>query len=282
MTLSAHRQASALPDLRIVSVSDLLFHEESDVERVARLIDRVSTDGVLRNPPIVARFDDDPRFLLLDGANRVAALRDLDVPHALVQVELLDDPGLVVSHWNHVVRDIESERMLTQAKKLTGARHEMGGIPLSGDPPEDFVCTIAVSEHEALHLFGAGGLEERVALLRRLTELYYAGSARMDRVNHADFGVVRRHHAHVGALVLFPDFSKAEIRSLAEAGRCLPSGVTRILVPRRVLGFNLQVAILKSRLSLEEKSLWLQETIKQRVADRRVRYYQEPTFHFDD
>ena len=104
----------------------------------------------------------------------------------------------------------------------------------------------------------------------------------MDRLNHADLNSIRDHHPHFGAVVIFPDFAKPEVRAVAEAGNRLPSGVTRILVPRRVLGFNLQLALLKSNLPHEDKSRWLAEEIHHKVTEKKVRYYQEPTFVFDD
>ena len=78
------------------------------------------------------------------------------------------------------------------------------------------------------------------------------------------------------------DFSKDDVRAIAEAGDRLPSGVTRILVPRRVLGFNLRLPLLKSSLPLEEKRRWLADEIQHKVSEHKVRYYQEPTFVFDD
>jgi hypothetical protein len=104
----------------------------------------------------------------------------------------------------------------------------------------------------------------------------------MDRVNHSDVAALRQHHPHFGALVSFPDFAKSDVRAIAEGGHLLPSGVTRILVPRRVLGFNLRLPLLKSNLPLEEKRRWLAEEMHHKVAEHKVRYYQEPTFVFDD
>jgi hypothetical protein len=104
----------------------------------------------------------------------------------------------------------------------------------------------------------------------------------MDRVNHSDVAALKQHHPHFGALVSFPDFAKPDVRAVAEGGHLLPSGVTRILVPRRVLGFNLRLPLLKSNLPLEEKRRWLAEEMRHKVAEHKVRYYQEPTFVFDD
>ena len=278
-----HSQGGEFPDLRIVAQDDLLLHEEEDFERVARLIDRLAADGVLKNPPIVASLAGSHRYMLLDGANRVSALRNLEVPHLLVQVESYDEPELVISHWNHVVRDIETKTIMEMANSMPGVTVKEGELGDRGDESSpDYLCTIALSESKALHLRGELELSERVDHLRELTQIYYRGPGRMDRVNHADFPSVRQHYPHFGALVLFPNFSKDDVRRIAEAGERLPSGVTRILVPRRVLGFNLQLALLKSHLPLQEKRHWLQEAINEKVSEKKVRYYQEPTFVFDD
>ena len=43
-----------MPDLRVVPVADLLLHEQHDAQRSEPLLQRLRTDGVLKNPPIVA------------------------------------------------------------------------------------------------------------------------------------------------------------------------------------------------------------------------------------
>ncbi len=218
-------QRGEFPDLRIVAQDDLLLHEEEDLERVARLIDRLSADGILKNPPIVASLTGSLRYMLLDGANRVSALRNLEVPHLLVQVARYDEPELVISHWNHVVRDIETKTIIEMANSMPGVTVKEGELGDRGDESSpDYLCTIALSESKALHLRGKLKLSERVGHLRELTQIYYRGPGRMDRVNHADFSSVRQHYPHFGALVLFPNFSKDDVRRVAEAGERLPSG----------------------------------------------------------
>ena len=273
--------SGGFPDLRIVPVADLLLHEKVDLERVTRLIDRLSADGILKNPPIVASLSGSQRFLLLDGANRVSAIQNLDIPHLIVQVESYDNPKLEVRHWNHVVRDIEAKELRRMAREIPGVSVR-DGRPEDSVEEEGFLASVATSEEEAIHLFDRGNLTARVEHLHLLVDVYYRGDARMDRVNHADVAALREHHPHFGALVSFPDFPKSEVRAVAEGGRLLPSGVTRILVPRRVLGFNLRLPLLKSNLPLEEKRRWLAEEMRHKVAEHKVRYYQEPTFIFDD
>ncbi len=266
------------PDIRIVPVSDLLLHEEVDLERVARLLDRLSADGILKNPPIVASLPGSDRFLLLDGANRVSAIENLDIPHLLVQVESFEDPALEVRHWNHVVRDIE-------ARELADYARSAAGIELVDDAPEGdpyYLGSIVAKDGKALHMRAPGSMKDRVRHLRAMVAVYYSREARMDRINHADMASVKAQHPHFGAVMIFPDFSKDAVRAVAEAGDRLPSGMTRILVPRRVLGFNMRLPLLKSNLPLEEKRRWLADQVQHKVSEHKVRYYQEPTFVFDD
>lgn len=274
--------SGGFPDLRIVSLADLLLHERVDLERVTRLIDRLSADGILKNPPVVASLEGSERFLLLDGANRVSAVQNLDIPHLIVQVEPFENPSLEVRHWNHVVRDIEARLLIERASELPGITSRKGRPGDDASREGGFLASIITGEEEAVHLFSIGSLHERVQSLHAMVDVYYRGDARMDRVNHTDVAVLKRQHPHFGALVSYLDFPKPDVRAVAEGGFLLPSGVTRILVPRRVLGFNLRLPLLKSSLPLEEKRRWLLEEIHHKVAEHKVRYYQEPTFVFDD
>ena len=270
------------PGLSIVPTQQLLLHEEVDMERVARLLDRLSADGILKNPPIVASLSESDRFMLLDGANRVSAMENLEIPHLLVQVEKLDDPRLEVRHWNHVVRDIETEKLLDQVADVEGVTVREGRPEDAVDETPGYLASILTSETKAIHLWGAPRLQENTGALKALTEIYSRGDARMERVNHADVATIRHHHPHFGAVVSFANFTKQDVLAVAETDERLPSGITRFLVPRRVLGFNLRLPLLKSNLPLEEKNRWLQDEIHHKVTEHKVRYYQEPTFVFDD
>jgi hypothetical protein len=271
------------PELRIVRREAVLPHEKVDTARQIRLIDRLSRDGVLKNPPIVARLGSTRRHLLLDGANRVSALYYLNAPHLLVQVEEYDDPNLVLSHWNHVVRDLEAKTLVDMIQNIHGV-YTLESQNRE-DPMEDdrmHLCTVVLGEQRVFHVFGGRDVFDRIHFLRKITELYYHGEARIDRVNHEELDVIRKHHSNFGALICYRDFTKDEVREAAEHGCRLPSGLTRFLLPRRVLGFNFSVEILRSNLSLEEKQHRLEEAIQKKVNEKLIRYYGEPTFVFDD
>src|SRR5512135_401724 len=104
--MTGHQPQSDLPDLRIVSVSDLVLHEEYDAQRSQLMTAHLQSDGILKNPPVVAPINGDQRYVVLDGANRVTALQLLGFSHSLVQVVNCEDQDLILDSWYHLVSGI--------------------------------------------------------------------------------------------------------------------------------------------------------------------------------
>jgi hypothetical protein len=91
-----------------------------------------------------------------------------------------------------------------------------------------------------------------------------------------------RNYRNFTALLTFRPFTLEDLQELTHWDRRVPSGVTRILLPKRALRFNLQLEMLRAGLSVEEKEEWLQQTILEKVGDKSIRFYREPTFFFDE
>ena len=263
--------------MEVLRIRDIRLHEEVDLARVAALIERLSSDGILRNPPIVARLADGRR-LLLDGANRIEALRRMGMRHALVQTETFGDEALGLTHWNHVIRGREAALILEDPPAATrfqrpGESHGPEGRPL---------CRLWSPAGEAAVLLGHPGPAERAAALRDLCTRYTHPRARLARIAHRDLDEVRSAYPEFGGLLEYTDISKEQVLATTEAGQRLPSGITRFLVPRRVLGFNLPLSFLETNLPLDEKRRRLEDLVAGRFETGRVRYYAEPAFVFDD
>ena len=69
---------------------------------------------------------------------------------------------------------------------------------------------------------------------------------------------------------------------VVSSGQLFPGGLTRFLISPRALRVNFPLAMLADRSPIEEKRRILKEWIQQRVEQRRVRYYAESTFVFDE
>ena len=91
-----------------------------------------------------------------------------------------------------------------------------------------------------------------------------------------------RNYRHFTGLLSFRRFALEDLQTITDQEERVPSGITRVLLPKRALRFNLQLELLRAGLPLEEKERWLQQAIKEKVAEKSIRFYREPTFFFDE
>lgn len=272
-----------LPHLEILPVTSLLEHEWHDDQRTDPLMVRIEESGVWRNPPIVAPLlDGSQRFMVLDGANRVASLKKLKYPHALVQVVHPDDQGLKLYNWNHVIWGLGSSQFVADLQQIEGI------YLVSGEDERPNLwneCGIAMIQVARGDLYSVctqvKGLEQRVELLNAIVDLY-KDQANLDRTN--EWSVVRLQGVYpdLCALVIFPRFEVKDILILVGQGCLLPTGITRFMVSPRVLHLNYPLEAMKAELPLEEKNAQLQDFIHRRLAEKSVRYYAEATYLFDE
>lgn len=267
-----------LPELHMVDLDRIVLHEDADMERVARLVDRFSADGFLKNPPVVGRSSRS-QPIVLDGANRVTALRKLHYPHVLVQEIDLFHGGLKLESWHHAIEGISHETLLKEARAVPGVELGEGENPHISDPA--VLARFRFPGGHSITVRGSGDLPARVRQLHGITRVYHRFS-NFDRVSYSGMEHLERHYPNLTGLLSFRRFTLAELEEITGRGHRVPSGITRILLPKRALRFNLQLEVLRAGLSLEEKERWLQQTIRQKVADKAIRFYREPTFFFDE
>lgn len=267
-----------LPDLRIVPCASLLLHEECDPARVESLASALHADGVLRHPPIVAALEGQT-YVVLDGANRVTALQHTGVPDALVQVVDYDDPAVTLEVWAHLLRD----GGLIAVDQGALAPHWLVM------PPDDVragltdgtltcgIVTFAKAWGLALH----AGFADRIRALREIVA-GYKGKAPIYRVQPAGLDALVDEYDRIAALVLFPRLTKADIRAIARLPVKLPSGISRHIVPQRALRVNIDLALLQRAEPVAVKQARLDESIRARLIEHRIRHYPEATVLYDE
>ena len=275
---SGKLKVGELPELHILALDQIVLHEEADMERVARLVDRFSADGFLKNPPVVGR-PPGGRPVVLDGANRVTALRKLRYPHVLVQELDLFQGGLHLESWHHAVEGIPSETLLEEAAEVEGVEVVEGEDPHISHPT--VLARYRFPLGRSVTLRGSQDLLARVRQLYGITRVYHRFS-NFDRVSYSGMEHLKRHYPNLTALISFRRFTLEELNEITARDEKVPSGITRILLPKRALRFNIQLEVLRADLSLAEKEEWLQQTIRQKVTEKAIRFYREPTFFFDE
>lgn len=269
---------AGLPDLRFIATDRVLLHEEHDPDRVDRLVRRLREDGVLRNPPVVAELDDG-RAVVLDGANRVTALRQMGAPHVPVQVVRYQDPAVVLDRWHHLLVTVPDEFLDVLAARVPWEEAEAGDAARRLARGE-LVAYVRVGPRACGVPRGATRLED-ADRLRRLVATY-RGRVPYHRVESEDLEELSDRYGGAQALVAFGRFDKSEILDLARHAAKLPAGVTRHVIPGRALRLNLPLEVALRPGPVAEKDAWLAAWVQQRLGEGRVRYYPEPTVLFDE
>jgi hypothetical protein len=274
-----------IPQLSFISLDKLVIHERHDDERTLPLIKRIRSSGVFRNPPIVAPLQDGTdRYMVLDGANRTTALKEMDYPDALVQVVQPDDPGLSLQNWNHVVWELSQKRFLSGIRQIPGIRcvltQEGAAEPNLSDECGSAIFQLANGKVYAV-CTEAKDLEKRVDILNAVVDSYRE-RARLDRTSIREIAPLIDIYPRICGLVLFPHFKIEDVLRLASKGYLLPSGITRFTISPRALHLNYPLEELAAHKPLEEKNEALEKWLQERLARKGVRYYAEPTFLFDE
>ena len=271
-----------LPDLKIMPIDNITFHEEPDGERSSALSMFIQKEGKLKNPPVVAYYDHGEHTILLDGANRITALQGLNIKDVLVQRVDLFDPGLLFLHWHHAVEKFTQDEFLQKLYKIDGIEIEKKQEKVIDWQDEPHQLTQIQFHDKSIYKITADGdIYNKVDILNEITNIY-KGSAYMDRVSYTSLEHLKLHYPEFCALICFKKFSKEELIQVIEYGKKLPSGITRIILPKRALRLNVPLDILRFESQVEEKNHWLQDRIKLQVKDKSIRFYHEPTFLFDE
>ncbi|MEO5617823.1 MAG: ParB N-terminal domain-containing protein [Candidatus Eisenbacteria bacterium] len=277
---SEHR----LPDLRFVPVEALVPHERHDARRLEPLIQRLKNEAVLKNPPIVAALAGaEGRFIVLDGANRVTAAAQAGLPHIVVQVVNYTEPHVHLSTWSHALGEMPRW-------ELEAALRKIPGLTVHEKPNQHARALLARREALAYVAYADGGTDTlhggadiagQNDLLNQVVDTY-RNRLRYYRVPTDEFSDADERHPGITALVVYPHFQHAEVVELATTGARLPAGITRHLIRWRALRLDVPIERLASGESLAEKNRWLTDWLGEKLAGRKVRFYEEPTVSFDE
>ena len=277
-----------LPDLRFVPVDAVFPHEYNDLQRTEPLVRKLRESGVMRNPPIVTQVGDghrvEPRYVVLDGANRSTAAKAAGWPHVVAQVVRYESPTVHLHTWFHALTSdarAQIEAGLAGVPGLQCRIEERIHARAMLARREALAC-VMLSEREALVLKGGATLHERNRLLVDIVRVYQDRVPYI-RVNTDSLAQARIEHPEISALIVFPRYDPAEVIELASAGEYLPAGITRHLIQWRALRLNIPLEHCMDTVTpLEEKNAWLQRWLHERLTTRQVRFYEEPTVMFDE
>ena len=85
-----------------------------------------------------------------------------------------------------------------------------------------------------------------------------------------------------GLLFIYPEFQKKHIIKIAVLKEKLPAGITRHLVPNRVLHIRFPIVLLKKVGDLKKRNEELRYIVDKKIEHKKVRLYKEPLLIFDE
>jgi L-serine kinase (ATP) / ParB family transcriptional regulator, heme-responsive regulator len=273
-----------LPDLKFLRIDSVIIHEWHDEQRTPPLIEKIREGGLFRNPPIVTPLQDDSgRYMVLDGANRVTALRSMGFPDVLVQVVEPKHPGLRLENWNHVLWEMDSKVLLSDIRSVQDVNPVV--MEDQGQPNIMDDCGLALVQIPRGKKFtlctDTEELVVKVALLNAIVDCY-KDRCKLDRTMARDIHELEDVYPDLSGLIIFPQFKIQDVLVLAGQGYLLPTGITRFTVSPRALHVNYPLYELAADKPLEEKNEALQRWVQMRINKKGVRYYAEPTFLYDE
>lgn len=268
-------------ELALISANNIRLHEECDDYRYRRLIERFKTEKVLYNPLIVGKSNHD--FILLDGANRYEALRRTGCRTVLCQLVNYKSAGVILKSWHHFVHGINFN-VLQRFMTLSGLRY--ASISFSEfrkrSPGKLNRIYVADSRSRALMIELNNELPGILKVMSRLTK-FYESKYEYERIDSdIDPLKLRGFLPDRGLLFAYPRFKKHHIVRISRLAHKLPAGITRHMIPNRVLHIKYALSLLKNGAHLNQRNLGLQNLIQEKISQKKVRVYKEPIIIFDE
>ena len=278
------RRTNETLNLEIVPIELVVPHEHIDQKRVTRLMERLEVDGRLVNPPVTTYWRG--RYVVLDGATRSGALQRLGYPYAIVQVVDETQTGFQLHTWYHA---ISAESDETSFAALEAKLRAIAGLRLRPIALEE--ARQALEQPQALCYFLTrddrlllAELEPgapRLVVMNALVDSYTTWGS-VERTLLTDSERLLAQFPHLVAVAVFPQFEPAEVFDAAADGDLLPAGLTRFVIPGRILRLNADLQRLKRDEPLAEKRAWFNDFLGGKLSRSRLRYYQEPVVLLDE
>jgi hypothetical protein len=255
--------------LHVVHCADLTPLSMTHPRHTARLAEWILAERCIRHPLLVCSLPE--ITVVLDGNSRLAAAHRLELPDILVQTlppEFLPDPLRLPAMLVSGVTREEVERVLDPAFARVEA-----------PPPEALVVHLPGGETRALI---ADGIHVcRVWDSYRLIITALQTSADVAPLSGTAAGLLASGLEAHSVLIVPPPLPTAVMKRLALQGTPLPWGALQAPFPRRILGINLSLAVLRAPEPPEEKTDFVRELVRLRLSERKVHLYDAPVYLFE-
>ena len=263
--------------LKLLPSNLIRLHEECEDNRYSKLMARFTEERVLYNPLIVAKHNDN--YILIDGANRFEALKQIGCKSIVAQLVDYQSDNVKLKSWYHFVSNMSMNDMTGYADKYSLKYYDwqMGKKP---ETKEQMV--VLSSSGEAFCFELSNNLEEKLKTLSALNRYYENGFSYTRIDSDTDISDARNLSPDDGLLFVFPQFKKEDIAAISVLEQKLPAGISRHLIPNRVLHLKILIDALLSDENMDKRNEELEKYIQFKIDTKKVRLYREPILIFDE
>jgi phosphoglycerate dehydrogenase-like enzyme len=290
-TVLEKKRPSETLSLELVPAHLVMPHEQVDDKRVARLMGRLEEDGLLVNPPITTLWKG--KYIVLDGATRSTAFKRLEYPYLIVQVVAPHAGGpehgrFQLHTWYHAISSGHKVRPRPFAE-LQAHLENIPGLLLTPLPPEEIghifhdpsvLCYFLDREGRTIAARSAPAFE-RLAVMNEMVTAYTKWG-NVERTLLTDLPRLLSQFPQITAVAIFPQFQPETVFEVASQGGLVPAGLTRFVIPGRILRLNADLNRLKQDEPLPVKRFWFNQFLEEKLAHSRLRYYEEPVVLLDE
>jgi hypothetical protein len=247
---------------------------------------RLEEDGLLANPPITTFWNG--KYVVLDGATRSTAFKRLEYPYLIVQVVPPDEGRFQLHTWYHAI----SGGQRVTPRTFSDLQHHLAMIPgLIFEPlPAIKVSQVFQNERNLCYFLDRDGGTtvakvaegyDRLAVMNDLVAAYTRWG-NVERTLLTDMPRLLSQFPQITAVAVFPQFQPETIFDVASHGGLVPAGLTRFVIPGRILRLNADLARLKQDEPVQAKRFWFNEFLEEKLSRSRLRYYEEPVVLMDE
>ncbi|MBH0157219.1 MAG: ParB N-terminal domain-containing protein [Bacillota bacterium] len=220
--------------LQLIDINRIMLHEPYEPARLSKIKNAIKLDGVIRNP-IIALHLENEKYLVLDGAHRLNALKEMGCLR--VPIQIVDPNHVRINAWHHIVPAGKWFEELTKHPSIEVTKKVRADeIPLA---------TLSFHDHSELYIYAKYSTKE----LSKKLDVWHA------IVNaYSEYQEVRRIPAHskespnLGFIRFnYPATCLDTIKKVVKLGKLYPAGVTRIQVNGRLLNLRIPFEFLTSK-----------------------------------
>lgn len=219
-----------LSSIQVIDSNQVCLHEDHEPTRLHDTCKALHHQGVLLHPPLAKRMEDG-RYLILDGAHRTAAMREMGCRWLPVQVVNGSDYRLEA--WDHLV---------PMGTWLYGLLHDSALFWQHEKLDRQHVAQIIYPNGKRVFLYPLGSQDDPASPLRLWHRIVgsYNSKYPVQRVPQGmqtlpEEGMV---------CMRYPTYSIEEIEKIVSSGQVMPAGVTRFLISGRLLNLKIPLSLL--------------------------------------